>query len=227
MNSARKDGKRQNPPPVLFPEASECSPLKRGITRRIVSKADRFRWSIARRQILAKCRPDSDRLCRVSPRPVPRACHENERALLEPSRRGFQANRKSHGQGRPREGVGSRDAGRARFGGMAGQKHPARMAAAFTRASVNYGRLLQKLYSTKFEMPGFRRAFCWWGFPSVACFFSVAAISCDMRQAQSAPIAQKLVWPRRRSRGKISIPANSVGPGVNSFLPAWLARCSL
>lgn len=57
---------------------------------------------------------------RVSPRPFPRACHENERALLEPSRRGVQANRKSHGQGRPREGVGPRDAGRARFEGMAG-----------------------------------------------------------------------------------------------------------
>ena len=31
-------------------------------TRRIVSKAEPLRWSIARRQILAKCRPDSDRL---------------------------------------------------------------------------------------------------------------------------------------------------------------------
>jgi hypothetical protein len=78
-------------------------------------------------------------------------------------------------------------------------------------ASVNHGRLLQKLNSPKFEEPGFRAGlFVGWSPYSThaagACFFSAAALSCDMKQAQSAPVAQKLVWPKRRSRGKISIP---------------------
>jgi hypothetical protein len=79
---------------------------RRRLFEKVFGKRLCFHCQSAPRQILGERHSDSERLCQIGLHGVRGVSRENERPLLQPFQTRFDANRKSGGEDRKRQGIG-------------------------------------------------------------------------------------------------------------------------